>query len=239
MSKSIAIIPARGGSKRIPKKNIKKFCGKPIISYSIEAALESKVFDEVMVSTDSKEIANISKQFGAQIPFYRSSEMADDYATTAQVVMEVLDKYKEMGQEFDYAFCLYPTAPFINANIILEAEHVMEEKQPDEIIGVVKFLYPPQRSYFIEEDGLMAYKYKEYVNTRSQDLEELYHDAGQFYVYRVEAFYNRGGKIEDKIMPMIISPMLVQDIDTEEDWLLAEIKYRLWKGSKDEEFFNG
>lgn len=226
--KGVAVIPARGGSKRIPKKNIKDFCGKPIIAYSIEAAVKSGIFEEVMVSTDSEEIAQIAQKYGANIPFYRSEKMSDDYATTAQVVMEVLQEYDKRGKHFDYAFCLYPTAPFLTPEVVRESAQLMEEKKPDEIIAVVEFSYPPQRCYSIDEAGKMAYKYKEYVNSRSQDLEKLYHDAGQFYIYRTEAFYRRGGQIVDEIMPMILSPLVVQDIDTEDDWLLAEAKYKLW-----------
>lgn len=231
MSNSIAIIPARGGSKRIPKKNIKEFCGEPIISYSIKAAIDSKVFDEVMVSTDSTEIADIAKKYGASVPFYRSADNSGDYATTAQVIMEVVNKYKEMGKSFDYAFCLYPTAPFITSDIISEALKTMEQYKPDEVVGVTEFSYPPQRCYIINNDGLMEYKYKEYATTRSQDLETLYHDAGQLYIYNVRALFERNGVITDNIRPMVISPLLVQDIDTENDWLLAEAKYKLWKGN--------
>ncbi|HOM01300.1 MAG TPA: pseudaminic acid cytidylyltransferase [Acetivibrio sp.] len=236
MEKSIAIIPARGGSKRIPKKNIKDFCGKPIIAYSIGAALESGVFEEVMVSTDSEEIAEIAKKYGARVPFFRSSQMADDYATTAQVVMEVLEEYKKLGREFDYVFCLYPTAPFTTPELIRDAVKIMDTYKPDEVIAVVEFSYPPQRCYSMDENGFISYKYKEYIDTRSQDLEKLYHDAGQFYIYNVKPFYMRNGRIEDGIMPIILSPMSVQDIDTEEDWLIAEAKYKLWvekEGKKD------
>lgn len=232
MSKSIAIIPARGGSKRIPKKNIKEFCGKPIIAYSIMAAIDSGVFDEVMVSTDSEEIAAISSKYGAKVPFYRSNETSGDYATTAQVVMEVLNQYKKLGRNYEYAFCLYPTAPFLTKDVIIEAEAKMEIKNPDEIIGVVEFSYPPQRCYSLDENGLMSYKHKEYINVRSQDLEKLYHDAGQFYIYNVVSLFKKNGRIEDGIMPIILSPMLVQDIDTEDDWILAEAKYKIWKGKQ-------
>lgn len=229
MQKGVAIIPARGGSKRIPKKNIKDFCGKPIIAYSIEAVLNSNLYEEVMVSTDSEEIAEIATKYGAKVPFYRSKEMADDFATTAQVIMEVLRKYRELGKNYDYALCLYPTAPFVSPEILKRATWLMEKENPDEIIGVVEFSYPPQRCYSIGEDGLMAYKYKEYINTRSQDLERLYHDAGQFYIYNSDALFRCDGKIKDGILPMIIPPLLVQDIDTEDDWILAEAKYSILK----------
>lgn len=226
---AIAVITARGGSKRIPRKNIRDFCGKPIIEYSIRAALDSGIFCEVMVSTDDNEIADIARKAGASVPFMRSERTSDDYATTAQVIKEVLDQYKEMGREFSYACCLYPTAPFITPELLREAMEMMETYTPDEVVGVVEFSYPPQRSYFIGNDGRMAYKYKEYVGIRSQDLEKLYHDAGQFYVYNVVPFYQREGRIVDQMMPMVLSPLFVQDIDTEEDWILAETKYQLMK----------
>lgn len=227
--KSIAIIPARGGSKRIPGKNIKDFCGKPIIAYSIQAALDSHVFETVMVSTDSKEIAEIAKKYGAEVPFYRSEETSSDYASTASVVMEVLREYEKIGKKYESACCLYPTAPFLTADIIKEAENMMDTKKPAEIIGVVEFSYPPQRAYNIGSDGLMQYKYKEYINARSQDLEKLYHDAGQFYIYNVREFYRLNGRIAEGIMPIILSQLLVQDIDTEDDWKLAELKYNYWR----------
>lgn len=227
MKKKIVIIPARIGSKRIPKKNIKKFCGKPIIEYSIHAAIESNIFDEVMVSTDSSEIAAIAKQLGANVPFYRSKELSGDYASTAQVVMEVLQEYKSRNENYDYACCIYPTAPFLTADIIRDAEELMEKYEPAELIGVVEFSYPPQRCYRIDENGLMEYKYKEYINTRSQDLEKLYHDAGQIYIYNVKEFYRQNGQIDSGIMPMVMSPLIVQDIDTEDDWKLAELKYKI------------
>lgn len=229
MKKAIAIIPARGGSKRIPKKNIKDFCGKPIVAYSITAAVQSKAFDEVMVSTDDSEIADLAVRYGACVPFLRSEKTAGDYATTAQVVMEVLDEYKKLGKEYDHAFCLYPTAPFVDSELILKAENLMKEKSPDEIIAVTEFSYPPQRCYCVDADGLLTYKYKEYIDMRSQDLEKLYHDAGQFYIYNVKALSAHGGRIQDKIMPIVLPAMLVQDIDTIEDWTLAELKYNYWK----------
>ncbi|MBD5095466.1 MAG: pseudaminic acid cytidylyltransferase [Lachnospiraceae bacterium] len=227
MCKNIAIIPARGGSKRIPKKNIKAFCGKPIISYSIQAAINSNIFDEVMVSTDSEEIANIAMTYGARVPFYRSEETSDDFATTSDVLLEVLNGYERMGKTYKYAFCIYPTAPFLTTDLILEAEALMKAKQPDEVVTVVEFSYPPQRSYIITEEGTLKYKYTEYINSRSQDLEKWYHDVGQLYVYNVENFRKNKGSIKGKVMPIIVSPLVAQDIDTENDWILAEEKYKL------------
>lgn len=225
--RSIAIITARGGSKRIPKKNIREFCGIPIIAYSIKTALECNVFDEVMVSTDSEEIALVAREYNAKVPFFRSDKNSDDYSTTEDVILEVLDEYKKIGKEFDYVCCLYPTAPFVNKDIILESMQKMENYNPAVIIPVVKFSYPPQRSFVIDARGYAKFKYPEYVTTRSQDLESWYHDVGQFYVYNVEKLIELNGIITDDFMPVIVSDMQVQDIDTEEDWKIAEVKYKV------------
>lgn len=225
--KRIAIITARGGSKRIPKKNIKDFCGKPIIAYSIETAIKSGIFDEVMVSTDSEDIAKIAKDYGAKVPFMRSEKTSGDYATTRDVVMEVIGEYEKAGRTFESIFCIYPTAPFITTEKLLEAAKLMDEKKPVEIIPVVQFSFPPQRCFVINDDDFMEYKYKEFASTRSQDLEKCYHDSGQFYVYNTEKYLKLDGNVVDGIMPVIVSEMEVQDIDNIEDWKIAELKYRL------------
>ena len=229
---TIAIITARGGSKRIPKKNIRDFCGQPIIAYSIKAALESGMFSEVMVSTDSEEIAEIARQYGANVPFMRSEKTSDDYATTADVILEVLDRYKEMGKNFEYVCCIYPTAPFVTAEKLISAMELMQEKKPIEVMPIVAFSYPPQRSYVIGEDGLIAYKYPKYMTTRSQDLEKQYHDAGQFYIYHTEQYLACDGKVASGVMPIIVSDLEVQDIDNEDDWKIAELKYQIMNAGK-------
>ncbi len=225
----IAIITARGGSKRIPKKNIKEFCGKPIIAYSIEAALESGIFSEVMVSTDSEEIAQIAREYGAKVPFMRSEKTSGDFATTADVILEVLDNYKEIGRNFDYVCCIYPTAPFITAKKLIEAVDIMKEHNPTSVIPVVPFSFPPQRCFVIDADGKMEYKFKEFSQSRSQDLEKQYHDAGQFYVFNPEKYLKVKGIVLEDIMPLVLSEMEVQDIDNEDDWKIAELKYQLMK----------
>lgn len=225
--KSIAVITARGGSKRIPRKNIKEFCGKPIIAYSIEAALKSGCFDTVMVSTDDEEIAEISRDYGAEVPFMRSAETASDFATTADVLLEVIQEYKKMGIDYDYLCCIYPTAPFITPKRLQEAMDIMLEKQPPEIIPVIPFSYPPQRCFIIGEDGNMEYKYKEYITSRSQDLETWYHDAGQFYLFRTDRLLEIQGTISEGLLPLILDEMEVQDIDTLKDWEIAEMKYKI------------
>ncbi len=225
-NKKIAIITARGGSKRIPKKNIKEFCGMPIIAYSIKTAIDCGIFDEVMVSTDSEEIAEISKKYGAIVPFMRSQDTSGDFATTEDVILEVIDKYKKMGKEFEQVCCIYPTAPFVTVDILREASKIMDEKNPAVVIPVVQFSYPPQRCFIIDNSGYAKFKYPEYVNTRSQDLEKQYHDVGQFYIYNVQKLVESNGEIVDDFMPIIISEMQAQDIDNEEDWKLAELKYK-------------
>lgn len=228
MDNAIAIITARGGSRRIPKKNIKMFCGKPIIAYSIEAAFRSGIFSEVMVSTDSEEIAEIAREYGASVPFMRSAQTADDYATTADVLLEVLDQYNNIGKKFTYMCCIYPTAPFVTGDKLKEALNLLKENGSIEAMPMVAFSYPPQRAFIIKE-GYAEYKEKKYIKTRSQDLEKIYHDAGQFYFYDIAKYLKTKGKIEDNISPIIVSEMEVQDIDNEDDWKLAELKYKLLK----------
>lgn len=225
---NIAIITARGGSKRIPHKNRKEFCGKPIIEYSIEAAKQAGIFDTVMVSTDDNKIAEIAKNAGAEVPFMRSEETSNDYATTADVLMEVLEKYKERGIRYENACCIYPTAPFVTGNKLRQAMDMLVNEKKDSVIPVVPFSFPPLRGMVIN-DGKLEYKWQEYAMKRSQDLEEIYHDCGQFYAFRVEPFEKEKKLVTDNTAGMIISELEVQDIDNETDWELAEMKYRLLK----------
>lgn len=225
---NIAIITARGGSKRIPHKNRKEFCGKPIIEYSIEAAKQAGIFDTVMVSTDDNKIAEIAKNAGAEVPFMRSAETSNDYATTADVLMEVLEKYKERGIRYENACCIYPTAPFVTGNKLRQAMDMLVNEKKDSVIPVVPFSFPPLRGMVIN-DGKLEYKWQEYAMKRSQDLEEIYHDCGQFYAFRVESFEKEKKLVTNNTAGMIISELEVQDIDNETDWELAEMKYRLLK----------
>ena len=225
---NIAIITARGGSNRIPHKNIKEFCGKPIIEYSIEAAKQAGIFDTVMVSTDDNKIAEIAKNAGAEVPFMRSEETSNDYATTADVLMEVLEKYKERGIRYENACCIYPTAPFVTGYKLRQAMEMLVKEKKDSVMPVVPFSFPPLRGMVIN-DGKLEYKWQEYAMKRSQDLEEIYHDCGQFYVFRVETFEKEKKLVTDNTAGMIISELEVQDIDNETDWQLAEMKYRLLK----------
>lgn len=224
--KAIAIITARGGSKRIPGKNIREFCGRPILAYSVEAALQSGLFNEVMVSTDSEDIAEIARKYGATVPFMRSEKTSGDFATTADVILEVLEEYGKRGRSFEYVACLYPTAPFVTGEKLKTAMQVLEEQEAIMVMPVVAFSYPPQRGYILADNHLQM-KWKENFNRRSQDLETIYHDCGQFYIYQAEAYQDRQGQITDQIVPILVDELEVQDIDNEMDWKLAELKYIL------------
>jgi len=227
----LAVIPARGGSKRIPRKNIKNFLGKPIIAYSIEAAVASGAFDMVMVSTDDDEIAEIARKYGAEVPFYRSEKTANDYANIPEVFLEVFEEFEKRGETFDMACCIFPTAPFISKERLLEASEKLEASDADTLFPVVAFGYPPQRALVIEE-GRLVFKYPEYMDSRSQDLQKQYHDAGQFIMFRVEAFRRNKKFWLGNILPLEISEMEVQDIDTQTDWEIAEMKYRILQDKK-------
>jgi len=221
---SVAIIPARGGSKRIPHKNIKDFLGKPIIAYSIEAALESGLFDEVMVSTDDAEIASVASCYGASVPFKRSAQTANDYATTADVIREVMDCYRKSGKSFDVLCCLYSTAPFVTQYNLKEAFSKLGEF--DSVFTVVRYSYPVQRSLNVR-DGKVGMNYPQFKDSRSQDLEATYHDAGQFYFARTETFLKEKTLWGSNTGALILPELQVQDLDTETDWKLAEMKYKL------------
>ena len=223
-----AIITARGGSKRIPRKNIREFCGKPILAYSIEAARESGLFDTVMVSTEDREIAGIARQYGAEVPFYRSERTAGDFATTNDVLLEVLEEYGKRGAHYDLGCCIYPTAPFVTADKLKCAMERLEGSDADTLIPVVNFSYPPQRAMIVKE-GRLVFEYPQYLDSRSQDLEPHYHDVGQFYLFYTEAFRKNKKLMVGNILPYVVSEMEVQDIDNQTDWEIAEIKYRFMK----------
>ena len=225
---SLCIIPARGGSKRIPRKNIKPFMGKPIIAYSIEAALNSGVFDEVMVSTDDEEIAGVARQFGASVPFLRSAETSNDYATTVDVLLEVVNKYEEQGKVFDNICCLYSTAPFVTSDRLKEASSQINDTI-DACFTIVQYSYPIQRSLRINGANCVEMKFPEHLKSRTQDLEKVYHDAGQFYFVKTDALVNEKTVWCKRTAPLILSELEVQDLDTLTDWQLAEMKYQLLK----------
>lgn len=228
MQNCLAIIPARGGSKRIPRKNIKDFCGQPIIKYSIDAAIKSNIFNEIMVSTDDQEIANIANTFGAKIPFLRSEKNSNDHASTADVINEVLNKYKENNIYFDYFCCIYPTAPFITEEKLIRSFNLLIQKNADSVVPIVKFSYPIQRGLKIDNNKLEMI-WPENYSKRSQDLEPAYHDCGQFYCMKVESFLEQKTLFAKNTVAFEIDELEVQDIDNETDWLLAEIKYKFMK----------
>jgi N-acylneuraminate cytidylyltransferase len=225
---NICIIPARGGSKRIPRKNIKEFLGKPIIAYSIKAALDSGLFDEVMVSTDDIEIADIAKKFGANVPFFRSTKNSDDFATTFDVIEEVIKVYKSQGKVFENICCIYSCAPLVKVKTINLAYEKLIDKKFDTVFPIIAYSFPIQRA-LSEFDGKIEMIYKENLNSRSQDLEDRFHDAGQFYWCNTIEFLKRKKILTLNSGGIIISELEAQDIDTETDWKLAELKYQLLK----------
>lgn len=229
--KRVAIITARGGSKRIPHKNIKPFLGRPILAYSVEAALQADLFDEVMVSTDDEEIAQTAQRAGARVPFFRSAQTSDDFATTADVIEEVLASYERTGMQFEAACCIYPTAPFVTAGALREAMELLERERADCVIPVVKFSFPPQRGVVVK-DGRLVPRWPENMAKRSQDLEPIYHDCGQFYCLNVEQFRRQKAIWMERAVPLIQDEIQVQDIDTQEDWAIAEMKYRILHGGE-------
>ncbi len=224
--RALCVITARGGSKRIPRKNIKDFLGKPIIAYSIEAAIESKLFDEVMVSTDDEEIARISQNYGADVPFLRSRVTSDDYATTADVLIEVLNEYSSRGRAFDIICCLYPTAPFVRVSELKEGMALISEGASS-VIPVTSFDFSPLRGFKVNSKQELSYAFPEYASTRSQDLPEMVHDCGRFYIARIAEFVRSRSFITPDTKALRIPRKYVQDIDTLEDWELAEAKFRV------------
>lgn len=221
---AVAIITARGGSKRIPRKNVKEFLGKPILLYSIEAAINSGIFAEVMVSTEDEEIAELARSAGAVVPFMRGEENANDFATTTDVLLEVLTEYEKRGKHFDYGCCIYPTAPFVTAEKLKSGMEKLEASDADTLMPVVPFSFPPQRAMVIRE-GKLQFNMPEHALTRSQDLEHWYHDVGQFYCFRTENFKRNKILTVGNVLPMVVSELEVQDIDTISDWKIAEMKY--------------
>ncbi len=222
----LAIIPARGGSKRIPRKNIKDFLGKPIIAYSIEAAIKSNLFDEIMVSTDDHEIAEIAEKYGAVVPFLRSEKNANDYATTIDVIEEVINNYKNHGTNFEYTCCIYPTAPLLTADKLIDSFRLLINNDYKSVYPICGFSYPVQRG-LTYSNSKIEMLYPENINKRSQDLEKIYHDAGQFYFLETDYFSSNKKILSDKTGAIILNELETQDIDNETDWKLAELKYKL------------
>lgn len=216
------MIPARGGSKRIPRKNIKKFRGKPIIAYSIEAAIKSDCFDKVIVSTDDKEIAEIAKQYGAEIPFLRPDYISDDHATTADVIKHCLNWFNGQGNEISEICCIYATAPFIDIQAIKEGEKELENDSISYAFTATNFPFPIQRALCVGDNGTVEMFSPDQMQTRSQDLLEAYHDAGQFYWGKAEAFLQDTPIFSKHAKAILLPSYKVQDIDTPDDWVRAE-----------------
>lgn len=225
--KNLAIIPARGGSKRIPRKNIKDFLGKPIIAYSIEVALKSGLFDEVMVSTDDEEIATIAKHYGAKVPFMRSSENANDFATLADVLIEVVNQYKNIGKTFKNICCILPTAPLTAHSRIKEAFTKLIDENLESILPVAEFSYPILRALEFDANNKLKMIWPEHLKTRSQDLKPAYHDSGSFGWVKTSALLTQKTLFCKNTGAIVLPEIETQDIDNINDWQLAEIKYKL------------
>lgn len=232
---NLAIIPARGGSKRIPRKNIKLFGGKPIIQYSIEAAKNSLLFDEVMVSTEDHEIAALARQLNVKVPFFRSLDNANDHATLTDVVAEVLEAYAEKDMHFQNVCLILPTAPFITDEILTASfQKLQADTLLSAIVPVIKYSHPIQRAFHLKEDRFLEMIWPEHKYTRSQDLTSSFHDAGQFYWIRTTDFLRERTIFMKQIGAFPLEERYNQDIDTEEDWNIAEIKYQILKAGKHE-----
>ena len=228
MNNIIAIITARGGSKRIPGKNIKDFMGKPMLSYAIEACIEANLFTEIMVSTDSEDIANIALRSGAHVPFMRSQKTADDFASTYDVVEEVMVNYKNRGREFDYVCCVYPCVPFLSGKTLKDAFERLIASGADALQPVCRFPVPVEWAMKIE-NGLLVPNDRKAQLIRSQDLEPKFFDAGMFYMIKSDSLLKEKTLTPAKTMAYIMDEREVQDIDTMDDWEMAEIKYKLLK----------
>jgi len=224
----IAIIPARSGSKRIPGKNTRHFLGQPIIKYSIDAALQSGIFSEVMVSTDSQVTTDLATSFGAKVPFLRSAASSDDSATVLSVLKEVLGEYQKQGREFEYAFCIFPTAPFITPAKIKKAFATIQTTQADVVVAVTRYGHPIERALKLTNNGRIIMIKPEHMSVRTQDLTPAYFDAGQYFCFKVNTYLSGTHIFADNTVPIITSELEAQDIDNEEDWQMAELKYQLF-----------
>ena len=218
----LAIIPARGGSKRIPRKNIKLFCEKPMIAWSIEAALQSGCFDQVIVSTDDEEIADVARRYGATVPFVRPAELSDDHTGTIPVIRHAIEWVNAQGQSVEQACCLYATAPFVSPEDIRRGLDTLLDTGSDYAFSVTSYAFPIQRAIRLNAEGRVEMFNPEHFNTRSQDLEEAFHDAGQFYWGKADAWLQGRMIFSPASVPVALPRHRVQDIDTPEDWVRAE-----------------
>ena len=223
---NVAIIPARIGSQRIPKKNVKPFVGTPIIAYSISVARETKLFDRIIVSTDSKEIARVVEDYGAEVPFMRPMELADDYTGTDEVALHALKWLLERGESVEYICCIYATAPFIQAKYICQGYEILRKQRATSAFAVSHFSYPIFRALKVNETGNLEMFWPQYTETRSQDLPDAYQDAAQFYWAESNIFLERKSFLSENTVPIVIPRHLVHDIDTHEDWEVAELVFK-------------
>jgi len=223
----VAIIPARGGSKRIPRKNIRDFCGLPMIAHSIICAKESAIFDKIIVSTDDLEIADVARHYGAEVPFLRPADLSDDYTGTVPVISHAVSWIEENVNKVVAACCIYATAPFINANDLIEGLRLLDEKESDYAFSVTQYPFPIQRAVRLNHQGSLEMFFPENYSTRSQDLEDAFHDAGQFYWGKSESWVKQKPIFNSLSVPIILPRTRVQDIDTQEDWERAEQLYFL------------
>ena len=223
---NLAIIPARGGSKRIPRKNIKDFLGKPIIAYSIEAALKSELFDEVMVSTDDDEIAEVALKYGARIPFFRSNKNSNDYSTTMDVIKEVISEYRsKFNTDFENGCCIYPTAPLLKIGHLKNGYNKLISNDYSTVFSAVEFSYPIWRGLCINEDSTAKMIWPQHLNDRTQDLQKVYHDAGQWYWFKTKELSD--SFLSGKTAIIKLDETEAQDLDNFTDWKLAEFKYKI------------
>lgn len=226
----IAIIPARGGSKRIPQKNIKHFCGKPMLEYAVHAAVSSNLFDHIIVSTDCKSIKNVAESCGASVPFLRPAELSDDYTGTGAVVNHAIRWFEENVNQTDYVCCIYPTVPFLKGTDLIKAyEALLENPDKSFCFSVGRYAYPVQRALTFNDKNELSMLFPHHVGTRSQDLKEVFHDAGQFYFGHSGAFIKNIQTFSSSSIPYFMSRERVLDIDNDEDWKQAELMFELLK----------
>jgi pseudaminic acid cytidylyltransferase len=228
----VAIIPARGGSKRIPRKNIKTFAGQPIIAYSINAAITSNLFDRIILSTDSEQIAEVGSSYGAEVPFMRPAELSDDFTGTAEVLIHSLNWLTENDKFYPYFCCIYPTAPFLEKEYLVKGFNILRKNNATSAFSVTSFPYPIFRALKIEANNRIKMFWPEHLHSRSNDLPDAYHDAGQFYWCDTKKFLKEKIVFSSDSVPVVLPRNLVQDIDTHEDWETAEKLYRAFKSHK-------
>lgn len=224
---NICIIPARGGSKRIPRKNIKNFYGRPIIAYAIKVAIDSKIFDDVIVSTDDEEIKKIAINHGASVPFMRSKKNSNDQASTFDVLKEVIEWLESCDHKISLICCLYPCSPLLKSNDLLKAYNAFKKNKVDSLIPIINYSHPIHRALSLDNNKNLSMLDKKSYLIRTQDFQEVFYDAGQFYFYKTDLIKNFNSPFESSVMGYKLNPLYAQDIDNELDWKIAELKYKI------------